>query len=594
MMTMNNEAGAGNPHAPTSDSASIECARALTAALIEGGVHDVVYCPGSRSAPMAYALHEAVSAGQIRAHIRLDERSAAFLALGLSRGSTGPADAHELTTPTPVAIVTTSGGAVAELHAGVAEASHSRVPLIVISADRPFEMRGVGASQTTNQVGIFASHVRAHWDIPAGQRGHDVRSTLTRAIALACGYPTGEPGPVQINVAFRDPLGPPASARQPDPADDHAPQRPGPALVDWARSTTVVPAAPCATAWIGAVDPALRTIILAGEGADPVAPQWAEAAQIPLMGEPTSGVAGAANFLPFEQSLLSSSLADEVQQVVVTGRPTLSRTVSALLAREDLRIVVQCPYSTWTDVAGRAALVVAALEPAEAPHDEHFASPSGTAVPPVSWLQRWISECERIRVAMSGLLESGVPGAAHSARHVWNACGGGPLIVGASSIIRALDLVADGPGPRKAIANRGLAGIDGTVATAIGVALASGEATHALMGDLTFFHDAAALAIPADETIPDLRIIVVDDGGGSIFSTLEHGRATPEVYQRWFQTPQNISLLDLCSAYKVRYRQCEVGELPAVLAQRPRGIEVVHLRVAPDPELFVALRRAGQ
>ena len=173
---------------------SMDVARKLVTTLQAAGVRDVVICPGSRSAPLAYALAEAEAAGTLRLHVRIDERVAGFTALGLS-----------LAGGAPVPVVTTSGTAVGELLPAVMEANHVGAQLLVLSADRPTELHGTGANQATNQVDLFGVHVRASVDIEAGS---DPAVPVAKALKAARGSATAAPGPVQINVAFRDPLVP--------------------------------------------------------------------------------------------------------------------------------------------------------------------------------------------------------------------------------------------------------------------------------------------------------------------------------------------------------------------------------------------------
>ncbi|MDC4233538.1 2-succinyl-5-enolpyruvyl-6-hydroxy-3-cyclohexene-1-carboxylic-acid synthase [Actinomyces sp. B33] len=550
---------------------SILVARLVVRTLADCGVRDVVYCPGSRSAPLAHALDEAVRGGRIRAHVRLDERSAAFLAVGLSRGAgTG-------TRPAPVAVVTTSGGAVAELHAGIAEASHARLPIIAVSADRPFEMRGVGASQTTRQAGIFAGHVRDELDVPAGQEaGPRLAALVARLVAAARGFPTGTPGPVHLNIGLRDPLTPAPSSEGPSGA-----------CADGAGGggARVLASAPTPVPWEEAVDPGLRTVVVAGDGDDPAVARWA-AGRLPVLAEPTSRARRLPEAVDHQQSLLvGAACAQGVEQVVVSGRPTLSRAVSALLAREDVRIVVVDPSSQWTDVAGRAAVVAAALGAPRGPVGEDEAA----------WLGEWRLASRRARGAVEALIDeadAAVPTTPAVARAVWRS-GEGPLLLGASSCVRAADLAAVGDPGRPVLSNRGLAGIDGTVATAIGVAAGSGTRVTALMGDLTFFHDAGALAVPTDEEAPAVDLVVVDDHGGSIFAGLEHGR--PEyapVFDRWFATPQETSVEALAAAHGAEYARVEsMGAVrEALVGTGAGGARVIHVPVESDPGLVAAIR----
>ena len=572
-------------------------ATAVVEALSASGVRDVVYCPGSRSAPLAYALDRAQRSGRLRVIVRLDERGAAFTAVGLARagairegsrpGSVAPGYVDEGDTARmraasrfwPVAVVTTSGGAVAELHAGVAEADASGVPLVVVSADRPFEMRGVGASQTTTQPGIFGPHVRAVWDVPAGQEPDTrLRSLVARAVATACGLPSGHAGPVQINVGLRDPLVPedPVSVR---PRDTGAPDR------RW-TAPRVPPARLAPLDWEEAVDPDLRTVLVAGDGADPQAGLWAQAAGVPLLAEPSSGVTRSPAWVPHQQSLLADprGLSSEVQQVVVTGRPTVSRPVSRILARVGVRVVVHSASPRWTDVAGRAGVVVPALAPARAVH------------PDDGWAPRWRRASRAVTRAIRPLAEpdgASAPTMVSAAHTVWRSAAG-VLVLGASTTVRAVDLVASGPGRADVVSNRGLAGIDGTLATALGVSWGAGVPVRAVMGDLTFLHDAASLMVGAQERDADVQVIVLDDAGGSIFAGLEHGRPEyGEAFERWFATPQRSSVEGLAQAYGASHHRVRtVDELRSALDRPVRGREVVHVPVPRDPALLARVRDA--
>lgn len=554
---------------------SIRTAHRVVTALVAHGVRDVVYCPGSRSAPFAYVLHAAEEAGVLRAHVRLDERGAAFLAVGLSKGA-----ALRGGEPAPVAVAVTSGGAVAELHAGVAEASHARLPIIVVSADRPFELRGVGASQTTDQVGIFASHVRACWDVPAGAHAPErLGALVARAVARAQGRPWGTPGPVQLNVGLRDPLVPAPGVALPAPAV------PVPGRARSEVGPRVLAGTPSRVPWEDVVDPALRTVIVAGDGAGPDVVEWADRGSIPLFAEASSGATPAVQWMPHQQALLAHSpLSARIEQVVVTGRPTLSRPVSALLARPDLRVVVVEPAGEWVDVAGRAAVVVPGL-----------AAPIAAADP--AWAGAWREECARMGAHVAEVVAAAGerPTAAGVALEVWRSAQG-VLVLGASNSVRLVDLVAGGPGRAKVCANRGLAGIDGTVATALGVARASGEPVTALMGDLTFLHDATSLAVAPEEPGVDLRIVVLDDSGGSIFASLEHGRSDlAPVHERWFAVGQRTSIPLLARAHGLAHVTVgSMGDLREVLARPIRGFEVVHVPVGREGSQLAALRSMPQ
>lgn len=517
-------------------------ARELVTGLVRGGVRHVVLSPGSRSAPLAYALLAAHDAGWLRLHVRVDERVAGFLALGLARADGLPA-----------AVVTTSGTAVANLHPAVLEAAHSGVPLVVLSADRPHELRRTGASQTTEQVGIFAGAPRWQADLPADTPPAATRQVLVRALAAATGARSGDPGPVHLNVAFRDPLVPAAPwqpGEPPAPREVVAHREPG--------GTVDVPAGG-------------RTVVVAGDGAGPVAASVAEAGGWPLLAEPTSGARTGPNAVPAYRLLLAD-LGEEVERVLVLGHPTLSRPVSALLARPDVDVVVVAPTgAVWPDVAGTAGRVAGGVRvvPGEADGE---------------WLARWQragAAAEEVLAAHEELDGLGVARTVARAAVTAHAAGRPEVIVlGSSMTVRDWDLAVPAlPQGLRLVANRGLAGIDGTLATASGFALATGGPVRAVVGDLTFLHDAGALLRGSLEEEVDLQVVLLNDRGGAIFATLEHG--APEraaTFERVFGTPQEVDVAALCAGYGVRHRSVRsLAELAEVLAEPVTGRSVVEV-----------------
>jgi 2-succinyl-5-enolpyruvyl-6-hydroxy-3-cyclohexene-1-carboxylate synthase len=569
---------------------AVTAARALVADLVTRGVHDVVLAPGSRSAPLAYAVAEAADAGRITLHVRVDERAAGFLAIGLSKGAEGA----------PVAVVTTSGTAVANLHPAVLEASHTGLPLILLTADRPHELRGTGASQTTDQVGIFGAAVRFAVDVPApsglqdpgvepgaepgaasAQELRDLRSVTGRAVSAALGFRSGNPGPVHLNLAFRDPLAPsaPLPGLTADRAQEGYPEPDPPLVVPAVLQHFASPVLPG--------DPA-RTVVVAGDGAGPEARQLAEAQGWPLFAEPSSGATGGPNAIAAYRLLLGSQdLAASVEQAVVLGRPTLSRPVQRLLGRADVAVTVVAPGAgPWPDAARNAAVVL----PGVAPAWFEVSAPR-----PTEFLERWRAAGVRAsRVLDEVTCDDAVIGGP-TALSVARAVAGvlGPedlLVVGSSNPVRDLELVLglDGPGPA-VLANRGLAGIDGTVSTAVGVALAAarrGLRTRALLGDLTFLHDVGGLLRGPDEPRVDLEIVVVNDDGGSIFATLEHGAlaatgsAASATFERVFGTPHGSNLAQLCAGYGVDHQLVkDVPTLRHALQAPSHGVQVIEVRV---------------
>jgi 2-succinyl-5-enolpyruvyl-6-hydroxy-3-cyclohexene-1-carboxylate synthase len=529
---------------------STRVARTLVDELLRLGVREVVVAPGSRSAPLAMAWQAAAGRDRVRLHVRVDERSAGFTALGLAKA-----------TRRPVPVVTTSGTAVANLHPAVLEADHAGVPLLVLSADRPAGLRGTGANQTTDQVRLFGSATRLFADLPIPAEGADpepgLRTLAARAVAAAIGARTREPGPVQLNCQFADPL-------LPDPDDPDWPRgrtdgRPWTAVEPTVETTpTALPIGP-------------RTVVLAGDDAGPPARLLAERAGWPLLAEPSSGARTGTHPIGSYRLLLDRpELGGRIERIVAYGHPTLSRPVNRLLARPDVELVVVAPAGRWNDPGHRAARVLAAAT-VDAPDDHR------------GWLPTWrnadtvaaeaIAKELAAEPALTGyevarIVSESVPAA-------------GLLVVGSSHPIRDLDLmaVAHPVGERRRVqANRGLSGIDGTVSTAIGAALGRRSSRAlAYVGDLTFLHDAGGLLIGPDEPRPDLTIVVADDDGGSVFSVIEPGApAYAADFERLFGTPTGTDVATLCAAHGVPcVRVSDAEALRSALRRTPSGVEVV-------------------
>jgi 2-succinyl-5-enolpyruvyl-6-hydroxy-3-cyclohexene-1-carboxylate synthase len=514
------------------------CARVIIGELISHGIRDVVLAPGARSAPLAYECLEADRIGLLRLHVRIDERTAGFLGLGLAKGSGAP-----------VAVLTTSGTATANLHPAVLEAWHAHVPLIVITASRPRSVINTGSNQTTDQDQLFGRQVRGFAALSDEVLDHRTwRFEIARIMTAAIGSRTRMPGPVQLNVEFSEPLVPAESAWPP----------PAPELVITSSDALAEPTA---------LSDGTQTVIVAGDcrpdiGAA-VADLAAEAA-VPLFAEPSSNArCGAA--LSTYRLLLSSTLAEEIERVVVFGRPTLSRPVTRLLSRDDIELVVVSAYADWID-PGRAASLVTDAVTLPNPRDR-------------GWFEAWRQADRVVRERLDVLLTAQPyftgPGLAAA---VWSALDADDvLFAGSSSPIRDLDLAPVKPAPPLVYANRGLSGIDGNVSTAAGLALALERPTHALIGDLTALHDATGLVVGREEPQPDLRLVVANDDGGSIFATLEQGLpAHMGAFERLFGTPVGLQFEALAAAAAIGYRRVQnADELADVLAEPPVGMELV-------------------
>jgi len=557
------EVGADRAESSSSTSGSVatDYAVALLAGLVDAGVRELVLSPGSRSQAIALAAAEFERAGRLRLRVRIDERSAGFLALGLAVESGFPA-----------VVVTTSGTAVANLHPAVLEAHHSGVPMIVLTADRPVELRGIGANQTTQQPGVFGVATRAGHDLEAPRTGSvdsaAVRTVARAAVATALGAPDADraagapavPGPVHLNVAFREPLSAALDslpAARPEPVDD----------TSWSEAAR-------AAAVRLEVDVEPATVVVAGHGAGPEAEALARALGAPLVAEVSSGAHFGPNLaLGFRTLLGDAELGGVVRRVVVLGHPTLTRQVPALLTRAGVEVVVVRGATADAYDPGRSATVVAAVDVVETaggtPDDRAHRA----------WVGRWVHSGRRVvgddeaapdlEAATSddgsaraeflrgevALLRRSVTRRA-LAETLWRVTWPHDrLVLGASRLIREVDEVV--PGKKVRVhANRGLAGIDGTVATATGIALASQVdhgapgVTRVLLGDLTLLHDVGSLLLGDGEVRPRLQVVVGNDGGGTIFDGLEVAATAPVDAMRRVQfTPHGVRLAGLAAAY---------------------------------------------
>jgi 2-succinyl-5-enolpyruvyl-6-hydroxy-3-cyclohexene-1-carboxylate synthase len=535
---------------------SLDAARAAVDALLAGGVRCVVVCPGSRSAPLAYALAEAEGRGHLELVVRVDERVGAFTALGAALSSGRPA-----------AVATTSGTAVGNLLPAVMEANHAEVPLVVLSADRPEELHGTGANQTTEQFDLFGEHVRFATSVAAGASpSSSVRTALSAATGALEGIPAG---PVQLNLCFRDPLvpepgwEPPAGGGwEPPPVQPYAYRRPP-------------------VAALGGLPPR-RTVVLAGHGAGPLAEAFAAAHGLPLLAEPSSNARFGGHAVGPYRLLLDGHPGLRIERVVLFGRPTLSRPVTALLARDGVQTALYHPRPVaWFREGRRRERLVDDLDILSG-----FAGRGAEG-----WLDSWLLAGAAAQEAVDRIV--GGPGAPLTgprlAQLVWESARG-QLLLGSSNGIRDVDLAA-APPPQPAarvFANRGLSGIDGTVSTATGLWLGRRTETTAFLGDLTFLHDAGGLLLGDGEAEPDLRAVVLNDAGGAIFGLLEHGRvgdaALPgaaAAVERLFGTPHRADLRALAAAYGVRHTLVRTAaEASAALgAPRRRGREIIEARV---------------
>jgi 2-succinyl-5-enolpyruvyl-6-hydroxy-3-cyclohexene-1-carboxylate synthase len=579
--------------------------------LVRCGLREAVLSPGSRSAPLALALLRRAEAGGLRLHVRADERSAAFLALGLAKASRRPA-----------AVVCTSGTAAAHLHAAVIEADEACVPLLVLTADRPPELRGTGANQTIDQLKLYGGAVRWFWEAgPAeartGMNGY-WRSAACRAWALASGDAGGPPGPVHVNVPLREPLVPeaaelaagwpePAARRWPEPLEGRADGAP------WTRVRTARSAGDAAIAGLSELVSVERGVVVCGDGDYDAGPllALAERAGWPVLAEPSSNARRGPNALRGYGYLLEDpafAAAHRPEVIVSAGRPGLSRGQLALLrgappgepAPAIRHIVVAQAPGRWADPARTATDVL-----------PRFPAPPGRPAPGRSrgrgaWLAEWQRADTAACAAVDAILdEAGTVSEPRLARDLAAALPDGALLWAASSLpVRDLDRQLapsrrpPGPGSPRILASRGASGIDGLTSAAFGAALAhqaaGGGPAFALLGDLALLHDAAGLFVGPQEPRPDLCLIVVNNDGGGIFSTLEQARLPGPVFERVFGTPHGADLRLLAAAAGLPYTLLErPGELPGAVTGH--GLRIVEVRVsrAEGAALRDRLRRAA-
>lgn len=615
---------------------------ALVAELVQMGVRDIVVCPGSRSQALALAAAEAERAGALRLHVRVDERSAAFFALGVARE-----------TGVPAPVIVTSGTAVANLMPAVLEAHEGRVPFIALTADRPHELRGRRSNQTTQQAGLFGGFARLSVDVDTGVVAVGPSTAATndaadraaadpdlapaalaqRAMRAALGRFGGPPpGPVQLNLAFREPL----SGWSDDVALDFGlgPMRPAElfaALRERRDAETAqhggAPRRSAGRAGDGPEpevtpdrwrtqlgwspdetythDDDALAVVIAGEGAGAAAADFARDAGLPLLAEVVSGSRYGREAITHYAALIDDpAIGGLTERAIVFGHPSLTRQVPALLGRDDVEVIVVDPH-TDTDVYDPSGTARAVRSATVA---EHFDARSMRR-----WLGAWVVADRALRETHTTVHEPDLEAARATGyrersayaraevaamrepvtremlvEHVWNATWPHDrLVVAASRLVRVLDGIA-APRALEVRAARGLAGIDGTVVHALGVAVASQErddpalaagVTRLLIGDLALLHDAGSLLVPPNELRPRLQIFVGDDGGGTIFDTLEAAEtADAELFDRVMYTPQRVDLAALATAYGWEYRRIDNrGELTSLLTEPVTGPQLVQV-----------------
>ena len=563
-------------------------ARVVVDELIRCGVTDIVLAPGSRSAPLAMALARAEARGEITLHVRIDERSAGYLALGIGKVSGVPA-----------AVVTTSGTAAVNLHPAMVEAHESQVPLLAITADRPPVLRGVGANQSIEQAGVFGVSSRLSVDMAtadasamdpdaAALHNRYWRSTISRAVAVATD--SSAPGPVHLNMPFADPLVPDA---QDDPValpqgfQGRSDERP------WTADLRILgevssPLDETMQTLSGDAQVPARGLILVGDHADPesidLVDELSDAMGWPVIGEPSGNAASADNALAHGALLLADPgfAAAHVPDLVITiGRVGLARPLARQVVRAGLHLHVE-GRSQWSDPGRTADAVLAQvpLPPAEATADPDWLA---------SWQRADLLAAAAVETALAG--EGEVCTGMHVARAVAaRVPEGGMLFLGASWPVRhVLSFAASVPQRAAVLGNRGTSGIDGCVSTAWGAAIAwqadDGGSALALIGDLTLRYDVAGLRAAPGEPQPDLVYVVVDNDGGGIFSQLEQGQAAhADVFERVFGTPAADDVAEVAAAAGLPVtvaQDVDALEQALVACLEAGGVSVIVVRTCP-------------
>ncbi len=536
------------------------------------GVRDAVVCPGSRSTPLALALADS----GFRLHVRLDERGAGFFALGLA-----------LATDRPPVVCTTSGTAAAELHPAVIEAHLAGVPLLVCTADRPPELHDVGAPQTVDQDHLYGRAVRffASPGPPEAAGRTWWRSLAARAVLEATEGPLG-PGPVHLNLAFRDPL-------VAEPAELPA-GRPDGTL--WHRRTRRAPGPPAPEA--EGIAPAQRGLLVAGAGAGPpsVLGTLADGLGWPLLADPRSGCRGTVpGVLGAADAYLRSprvrrALRPEV--IAVAGAPWASRVLADFVgwaAEQGTEVLRLDPEWRWSDPA---RVVGSFVEDLGAP------APGRPGSATSDWAARWAAVEAAAQGALAVVLEDDRDDVALSepvlGRRLLGALAPETRVIAASSMpVRDLEWFSSGDAlEHPLVANRGANGIDGVCSTALGMAAAGAGPVVGLVGDLAFLHDVSALVRPEGDGVTSCTLVVVDNGGGGIFSFLPQASAlAAERFERLFGTPQRVAVAEVARGFGVPV--CEVrtwADLRRALDQVVGVAELAVVRaVVPDRASNVAL-----
>ena len=490
-------------------------AREIVQSCLDIGVEHVVIAPGSRNAPLSWAFAQAEKAGLIKIQVRIDERDAGFLALGIAKA-----------TKKPVPVVVTSGSAVANLMPAIVEAFHSAVPVIVLSADRPESARGKSAPQTINQFGLFGTFVKSQIDVSAGNADAIGISKVIESTV------SGRPGPVQVNVQFELPLMPDSKDLEWQPKP---PRLKSISTIELLQKQFEVPARGVFVVGDNSDDEGVRAI-------DKVSQEigW------PIIWEPTANAHMLQNSISHGVVLLQADIAPKVDVVVTFGTVGLSRAVLGLLKSAPIHLAIHSA-SSGSDLP----------DPVTSANEVFDYVPKLATTPDPEWLSQWQLLDQKAATAVSKVLTPDTLSGPSAAQLVWNQTGDDDqLFVAASWPVRHLEAYATKRDGLHAFGNRGANGIDGLISTATGVAIGTKKRTVLLMGDIAFLHDLGGLNLGEGQDQPNLTIVVVDNNGSGIFSQLEQGAPDyQEHYEKVFGTPHGKDLWVIAESLGIPAKQ---------------------------------------
>lgn len=522
----------------TSQTTATDLARAIVQSCLDAGVENVVIAPGSRNAPLSWAFAQAEKAGRLKIQVRIDERDAGFLALGIAK-----------VTKKPVPVVVTSGSAVANLMPAIVEAFHSAVPVVVLSADRPESARGKSVPQTINQFGMFGTFVKSQIDVKAQP------ANFTDAGQVLAASISGRPGPVQINVQFELPLMPAANDLEWQPTAN-VKRDIEEAVIE--KKELKVPA---------------RGVFVIGDNADSKAiieiDELSQSLGWPIIWEPTANAHMTVNAISHGVVLLQSGIAPKVDVVVTFGTVGLSRAILGFLKSAPMHFAIHSSIA-GTDLPDPVSSAKEIFE--SVPNLETKVEPE--------WLSQWQTLDQKVSAVVSTALAPDTLTGPSAAKLVWDeVADDDQLFVAASWPVRHLESYASKRNGSHVVGNRGTNGIDGLISTAIGIGIGSKKRTVLLMGDIAFLHDLGGLNLGEGQEQPNLTVVVLDNNGSGIFSQLEQGADEyKEHYEKVFGTPHGKDLWVIAESLGIPAKQVTTKtELKFAMEsfERMPGIKVI-------------------